>query len=234
MASKPGWQWTHWNSMTTRPKQWSYCLVESLGLSLPHSQTLWLQVLHVSIWFTLSVTSVHWSSKKTQTVYLFLSYDYLSWPYFRLHLQQTHAVKSESIRSVAFAKSTWKIVQSTLQMVSPQACHSVISTVILVKYLTSVRLCVSIRFASQGLTLGAALSTINSMSRSVNLGNHHNIESVSQTKQTLCSFCSWFPTPFKRIRWPFQKQNPSIQNRFLRHTEDCRLSNPIICTLFLS
>ena len=150
--------------------------------------------------------SVHWSSKKTQ-FYLFLSYDYLSWPYFQLHLQQTHAVKSESIRSVAFAKSTWKIFQSTLQMVPPQASHSVISTVILVKYLTSVRLCVSIRFASQGLTLGAALSKINSMSRSVNLGNHHNTESLSQTKQTVSSFCSWFPTILKRIRWPFQKQN---------------------------
>ena len=80
--------------------------------------------------------------KRLRQFYLFLLYDYLSWPYFQLHLQPTHAVRSESLRSVAFAKSTWKIFQSTLQMVSPQACHSVISTVILVKYLTSVRLCV--------------------------------------------------------------------------------------------
>ena len=39
MTPKPGWQWINLNSTTTRPKQWLYPLVESLGLSFPPSQT---------------------------------------------------------------------------------------------------------------------------------------------------------------------------------------------------
>ena len=71
---------------------------------------------------------------------------------------------------VAFAKSTWTIFQSTLQMVYIAICHCLVSTVILVKYLTSMCLYVSGRFASEGLVPGTALSPISSESWSVNVG----------------------------------------------------------------
>ena len=148
----------------------------SLSSSFPDSVTVGIACFHV--WFTSSVMSVvddvvtlyTGLQKRLRQFYLFLLYDYLSWPYFQLHLQQTHAVKSESIRSVAFAKSTWKIFQSTLQMVYIAICHCLVSTVILVKYLTSMCLYVSGRFASEGLVPGTALSPISSLNWSMNVG----------------------------------------------------------------